>query len=99
MRRGQRSSWASSPGASSNWPALARFRFIRWGREHGGPGDYGYRKSVKQLLLGGRLLPFSVGIQLGREARQEPMEKGVSIVCELANNRIQAVSSATKETI
>jgi hypothetical protein len=44
-------------------------------------------------------LVISVGIRESREIGPRAMVKAVSIACELANNRIQAVSSAKKETI
>jgi hypothetical protein len=42
---------------------------------------------------------ISVGIRQGRKPRQQRLPKVVSIARGMANNRIQAVSSATKETI
>ena len=49
--------------------------------------------------IGGSGLVTSGGIRWGREPRLKPLPKTVSIGRGMANNRIQAVSSATKETI
>lgn len=42
---------------------------------------------------------ISVGIRQRRKSCQQRIPKVVSIACGLANNRIQAVSSASEETI